>query len=104
MAVPPGQPPAGSSPPGGGPEEPDLFQRVAGLLTQHPQWLAIFAGMGMREALEKTGKYQSKPHRSNDELQQMGVQMGPAGQVGMPTPGSMAQNLQPPTPGPPGIR
>lgn len=77
-------------------ERPDLFQRVAMLITQNPLWIAIFAGMGLREALEKSGRYESKPHRSNDELQQRGYEVGMPGQTGMQMP-PMVQ--RPPMPG-----
>lgn len=98
-----GGPPAGNlpAPPGTSDpnEEPDLFQRVAQLITENPMWVLIFAGMGMREALEKTGKFVSKPHRSNEELASQGYNVGMAGQTGVPSQEQLARQLAPPTGG-----
>lgn len=87
--------------PGGESSEPDLFQRVAMMITANPMWLQIFAGMGLREALEKTGKYVSKPHRSNEELSQQGFNVGMPGQTGVQDPAMMMRSIQPP--GVPGL-
>lgn len=81
---------------GGAAEEPDLFQRVASLMTQNPMWVLLFAGMGMREALEKTGKYKSNPHRSNQENQAAGYDVGTPGQTGMPNEDQLAKQAMPP--------
>lgn len=113
--MPPG---ASMSPPGGPPldsqapspaqglqdaqlqEELDIFQRVVSLMMDpvtkqlHMPAVLLFAGMGAARALDKTGKFVSKPHRSNEELAQMGVPTGAPGQTGMPSP----QQMQPPTP------
>src|SRR5207248_434809 len=74
----------------------DLFQRVAKMATDNPMWVLLFAGMGLREALEKSGKYESKPHRSNAEL---GV-AGPGG--GAPPSGSPPSGGATPMVGGPG--
>ena len=82
---------------------PDLFQRVSLLLMDpqtkqlNPAAVLLFAGMGLREALEKSGKYTSKPHRSNEELSQQGVPVGMPGQTGMPSPDQMVRQLRPPS-------
>jgi len=96
--------------PGGVPQDPnagqapelDLFQKVAALLVD-PQTkqlndalVLIFAGMGLREALEKSGKFTSKPHRSNEELAQSGYDVGIPGQTGLASPQDMVRNLRPP--------
>ena len=110
-------PPMGGSPGAGGPpgsqvpglmpgsssesSELDLFQRVSLLLMDpqtkqlNPAAVLLFAGMGLREALEKSGKYTSKPHRSNEELSQQGVPVGMPGQTGMPSPEQMIRQLRP---------
>ena len=86
--------------PGMDPQELDLFDRVAQLITKHPQlWLPIFAGMGMSKALEKTGKFVSKPHRSNEELGSQGYGTGQPGQTGMASPDQMLRSVQPPAMG-----
>lgn len=129
--MPPGAPPGG--PPGGGEplglppgmadvippqappmpqgdNEPDLFQKVTLLLMDpttkkiNPEMLLLFAGMGLREALEKSGKFRSKPHRSNEELSTQGYDTGTAGQTGVPSPEQMQRSTAPPTsPGMPGF-
>lgn len=82
--------------------EMDLFQRVTQLIMDpstrqvNPIMLLIFAGMGVKEALEKTGKYASKPHRANEELAAMGFDVGTAGQTGMPSPQQMARKIEGP--------
>lgn len=85
----------------------DLFQRVAKMATDNPMWVLLFAGMGLREALEKSGKYESKPHRSNEQLAQTGYsgqQQGQSsGQGLLASPGGMAQQLPPGRPGLPGM-
>lgn len=96
--------------PGGVPQDPnsqeapelDLFQKVASLLID-PQTkqlnhalVLLFAGMGLREALEKSGKFTSKPHRSNEELMQSGYDVGIPGQTGLASPQDMVRNTQPP--------
>ena len=110
-------PPMGGSPGAGGPpgsqvpglmpgsssesSELDLFQRVSLLLMDpqtkqlNPAAVLLFAGMSLREALEKSGKYTSKPHRSNEELSQQGVPVGMPGQTGMPSPEQMIRQLRP---------
>lgn len=85
-----------------GPDQgmPDLFQRVAALMIKDPKWILIMAGMGLREALEKSGKYESKPHRSNQEIQAGGGDVGIPGQTGMPMPDQLVQQMgAPPIPG-----
>mgnify|MGYP003394697557 CR=1 FL=1 len=104
-------PPAGTTPPGmsqgmappspggGGaasaPPEMDIFQRVVSLLLSHPMMLPIFAGMGLRDALEKAGKFSTKPHRSNEELASQGYNVGNPGQTGMAAPGELVRQLSP---------
>ena len=112
-------PPMGGAPGAGGPpgsqvpglmsggsdggSDLDLFQRVSLLLMDpqtkqlNPAAVLLFAGMGLREALEKSGKFVSKPHRSNDELSQQGVPVGMPGQTGMPSPDKMVRQLRPPS-------
>ena len=92
-AGPPTQPPPGAG--DGGPQEPDIFEKVVRLLMSNPMWMQIFAGMGMREALEKTGKFVSKPHRSNEELAGEGQNVGMPGQTGMPDMAQLMARLQP---------
>lgn len=118
---PPGAPPSPPMQPGAGPynvpapdpmaqdpnaeAEMDLFQRVTQLIMDpstkqmNPQMLLLFAGMGLREALEKSGKFVSKPHRSNQELQGMGIDTGMPGQTGMPNPQQLAQKAEAPSMG-----
>lgn len=74
----------------------DLFQRVASMATNNPMWVLLFAGMGLREALEKSGKYESKPHRSNEELSQGGHAPGPGGPGGNSSGGQGAPPSAPP--------
>jgi len=87
---------------GDGQGDLDLFQRVSLLLMDpqtkqlNPAAVLLFAGMGLREALEKSGKFVSKPHRSNEELSQQGLPVGMPGQTGMPSPDQMMRSLQPP--------
>ena len=82
--------------PEGEPQEPDLFEKVVRLVMSNPGlWLPMLAGMGMREALEKTGKYVSKPHRSNEELAAAGYNTGIPGQTGQPSPDQMQRSVQP---------
>lgn len=83
--------------------QPDLFQRVAQLMISDPKWILIMSGMGLREALEKSGKYESKPHRSSEELAAAGVPVGNPGQTGMTSPGQMVKQMQPPMPSIPGV-
>lgn len=78
--------------------QPDLFQRVAILLMQDPRWVYIMAGLGLSEALEKSGKYESKPHRSNQELASRGMDVGNVGQTGFTPPQEMIRQLSPPLP------
>ena len=79
--------------------EPDLFQRVAMMILDpktkqiNPALVLIFAGMGLREALEKSGKYVSKPHRSNEELASRGMDVGTPGQTGMPSPAQLTPSM-----------
>lgn len=92
---PPGLAP-GNMPGQGGPEDamqgPDLFQKVAQYITDKPElWILLFAGMGMREALEKTGKFRSKPHRANEQLAAQGYDTGTSGQTGIPSSDQLAQ-------------
>lgn len=89
-----------------GQDEMDLFQRVVLMLmnpqTQQldPMKVLIFAGMGVSQALEKSGKFSSKPHRSNAELQESGMNVGIPGQTGLPDERQMvAQTASPPVPG-----
>lgn len=77
---------------------PDLFQRVAMLMQQDPQWILIMAGLGLAQALEKSGKYESKPHRSNQELAANGQPVPNQGQTGMQTPDQMIQGAMPSIP------
>ena len=77
---------------------PDLFQRVAMLMIQDPQWVYIMAGLGLGQALEKSGKYESKPHRSNEELAAGGMNVGNQGQAGFTSPEQMVRQLPPPMP------
>ena len=79
----------------GGGQDLDLFQRVAKLLTDNPMWIMLFAGMGLKEALEKSGKYKSQPHRSNMDLASQGYDVKSAGQVGMPAPGELQRQTMP---------
>ena len=85
-----------------GQEEMDLFQRVVLMLmnpqTQQldPMKVLIFAGMGVSQALEKSGKFSSKPHRSNAELQASGMDDGIPGQTGLPDERQMAAQTAPP--------
>ncbi len=89
--------------PGGGPQgpetgEPDIVQRLVTLMMSHPDWVKIFAGMGLRDALEKSGKFVSKPHRSNEELQGQGYPVGNPGQTGIAQPQDVIRNMMPQTP------
>lgn len=96
-----------SAPPGMGqpPQEQDLFERVIKLLMD-PQTkqlnvagVLLMAGMGLREALEKSGKYGvSKPHRSNEELATSGYNVGIPGQTGQPSPEQLSRQAAPPSP------
>ena len=79
-------------------EMPDLFQRVAMLMQQDPQWILIMAGLGLSQALEKSGKYESKPHRSNQEISATGQPVPNQGQTGMQTPDQMMQGSMPSIP------
>ena len=114
MGIPGGGSPGAGGPPGSqvpgimagpqsDPSELDLFQRVSLLLMDpqtkqlNPAAVLLFAGMGLREALEKSGKFVSKPHRSNEELAEQGVPVGNPGQAGMPSPQQMVQQLRPPS-------
>ena len=79
---------------GQGPSQLDLFQRVAFLIMQNTQlWLPVFAGMGLARALEKSGKQDSNPHRSNEELAGQGIPVGNPGQTGIKDPAEMAKGL-----------
>lgn len=85
-----------------GSQELDLFQKVAMMMIDpqtkqiNPLIAMFFAGMGAREALEKSGKFVSKPHRSNQELAALGYEAPNAGQANMPGPAQMAQQVRPP--------
>lgn len=88
---------------GAGQAELDLFQKVVRLLMDqqsgqlNPALVLVFAGMGLADALEKSGKYTSKPHRSNEELATRGYNVGMQGQTGVPSPEQLVQKVQPPS-------
>jgi len=97
-AQPPGQGP-GPDVPGPAPEkkEPDIFERVVLLIMSNPTfWVPMLAGLGLDEVFKKSGKFAIKPHRSNEELSQQGMQTGIPGQTGMPSPEQMVRQLRPP--------
>lgn len=82
-------------------EELDLLQRVVRLVMDpesrqlKPEWILILAGMGLREALEKSGKYREKPHRSNEELARLGYDVGIPGQTGLASPDQLRRQVSP---------
>ena len=57
------------------------------------------AGLGFQRLLEKSGKFVEKPHRSNEELAQGGMNVGNPGQTGMPDQAEMMRQLRPPAMG-----
>lgn len=100
MGAIPSQPPGNGMPPG---PESDLFDKIVGLLMKNPQMLPILAGVGMGELAKKAGKFETKPHRSNEELAGQGMPVGNPGQTGMATPQEMGHALRPPMPSMPGF-
>ena len=100
----PAQGPPGGTPdlPGGAPEnrEPDIVEKLVMLMMANPQFFVPWmAGLGFQRLLEKSGKFVEKPHRSNEELAQGGMNVGNPGQTGMPDQAEMMRQLRPPTMG-----
>jgi len=85
--------------------EQDLFQRVVTLLMDpvtkqlNVVGILLMAGMGLKEALEKSGKYGvAKPHRSNEELMAGGYNVGNPGQAALSSPEQLTRQISPPSP------
>lgn len=84
--------------PGAAPEarEPDIVERLVLLMLKSPQFFVPWmAGLGFQRLLEKSGKFVEKPHRSNEELSQGGMDTGIAGQTGQPSPEQMTRMTMP---------
>lgn len=102
QGLPPGSPSQGADLPGGpsGQREPDIVEKLVMIMMSNPQFFVPWmAGLGFQRLLEKSGKFAEKPHRSNEELAQGGMNVGNPGQTGMPDQAEMMRQLRPPAMG-----